>query len=147
MSATVQRDYAARLALGAPPARAFEALTTLEGLGGWWTPTVSGNPLAPGRVTFGFDGLDETIVMRVDEAVAARRVVWTCLRNDGHPEWIGTRIVFQLEDARDGDSVLLFRHEGLLPLLDCYDVCETGWDHFLVSLADYAATGSGSPFA
>jgi hypothetical protein len=85
--------------------------------------------------------------MRVDEAAEPELVVWTCLENSGHPEWEGTRIIFELDDNEHEASLLRFRHEGLIPRLDCYLVCESGWDHFLVSIADYAETGQGSPFS
>ena len=34
---------------------------------------------------------------------------------------------------------------GLLPSCDCYDVCSGGWDHYVASLAKYAAGEAGQP--
>ncbi|MGZ4288391.1 MAG: hypothetical protein ACXVHB_28535 [Solirubrobacteraceae bacterium] len=42
--------------------------------------------------------------------------------------------------------MLRFRHLGLIPRLSCYEVCESGWEHFLASLLDYADHGNGSRF-
>ncbi|MDQ2874979.1 MAG: hypothetical protein M3Y33_09385 [Actinomycetota bacterium] len=39
-----------------------------------------------------------------------------------------------------------FRHEGLSPQLECYDMCRAGWDQYLPSLRDYLETGTGTPF-
>jgi uncharacterized protein YndB with AHSA1/START domain len=147
MSAMDQRDYARDLEIAAPRKTVFAALTTLEGLAGWWTPLVSGDDGSLGQVTFGFAGLDETIVMRVDEAAEPKFVAWTCLEHSGHPEWEGTRIIFELYDDEHETSLLRFRHEGLIPRLDCYLVCESGWDRFLASIAGYVETGQGRPFS
>ncbi len=36
---------------------------------------------------------------------------------------------------------------GLVPTLECFEVCAQGWDYFFVnSLKQYLVTGEGSPF-
>jgi len=74
--------YAAELAVGAPPEGILEALTTLDGLAGWWTPTVSGSPTAGGEITFGF--ADQKVARRVDRADLTS-VAWTCLGQSWRP--------------------------------------------------------------
>jgi uncharacterized protein YndB with AHSA1/START domain len=147
MTMIEQRDYARELAIAAPRARVFGTIASLDGLAAWWTPLVSGSAAAGEELTFAFDGLDERIVMRVEESTPCARVRWTCLRNDGHPEWEGTSIVFDLADDGRQGCRLRFRHIGLVPLLDCYLVCESGWERFLASIASYAETGRGNPFS
>jgi uncharacterized protein YndB with AHSA1/START domain len=139
-------DYTADVAFQVPRERLFDALTTLTGLGAWWTPIVSGSASVAGEIEFGFNGLDEKIVMRVEQATPHCAVVWTCLTNTGHPEWQDTQIVFDLLEHAPGSGLLKFRHIGLAPDLDCYSVCERGWDHFLASLVRYAEHGEGRPF-
>ncbi len=39
-----------------------------------------------------------------------------------------------------------FRHVGLRPSFDCYEMCEDGWEHFLTSLVGYVDRGEGTPF-
>jgi hypothetical protein len=98
-----------------------------------------------GEIELRFSGLDEKIVMRVNEARRPSAVVWSCLTHTGHPEWEGTKIVFEL--TKDEQSaVLKFRHIGLSPTLNCYETCESGWEHFLTSLLNYAEHGEGNPF-
>jgi uncharacterized protein YndB with AHSA1/START domain len=145
-TSTGELDYAREIPFDAPTEQVFDALTTLDGLAGWWTPIVSGNPIRGGEIRFGFAGLDEEIVMRVDEAKHPSTVIWSCLTHTGHPEWEGTRILFQLEPNGDGAGLLRFRHIGLTTRLSCYETCESGWEHFLASLLDYAEHGTGNPF-
>jgi uncharacterized protein YndB with AHSA1/START domain len=146
MNVDASGDYARDVRFRASSTSVFEALTTLDGLAGWWTPLVSGNANAGGEVELAFAGFDEKIVMRVDDATSPSRVTWTCLLHTGHPEWQGTRIVFELTEEDDDDGLLAFRHVGLNPHLDCYETCESGWEHFLASLVSYAQDGEGSPF-
>jgi uncharacterized protein YndB with AHSA1/START domain len=141
MTASGLADYTTEVPCAVGPERVFAALTTPEGLAGWWTSRVSGDPTAGGRFELAFAGLQERIVMRVDDATPASSVVWTCLLHTGHPEWRDTRIVFGL-----GPGAVRFRHVGLTPQLECRETCERGWERFLVSLVTYARDGVGSPF-
>ena len=58
----------------------------------------------------------------------------------------GTEIAFRLTPTIDGKTRLDFEHVGLVPGLECYDRCSTGWNYFLASLRQYAETGSGTPW-
>ena len=136
--------YAADGDIAGPIRRVFEALTTLDGLAGWWTPSVTGTPTAGGETTFGFG--DEQVVMRVDRADPPTVVRWTCLVHDKFPDWEGTTINFDLKPLDAGSTGLRFRHVGLVPVLECHGQCSRGWDHYLNSLAGYAVAGAGSPW-
>ena len=139
-------DYTCEVQFRAPRTSVFHALTTLDGLAGWWTSLVSGNPNTGGEVELAFAGLEEKIVMRVDDATSPSSVTWTCLLHTGHPEWRGTKIAFELTQDDDEHGLLAFRHVGLNPHLDCYETCASGWERFLASLVSYAQQGEGSPF-
>ena len=41
--------------------------------------------------------------------------------------------------------MLYFRHQGLTPELECFDMCHEGWTHYLASLVSYVETGEGQP--
>jgi uncharacterized protein YndB with AHSA1/START domain len=138
-------DYACDLALAASPTTVFSALTTLRGLRGWWTPSVTGSP-AGGELLFRFPGLKEQIIMRVDLVTPPSEVRWTCIRHDSLPDWAGTTANFLLHSVASNQCVLGFRHAGLTPRLDCYDECAAGWNHFLASLRAYVEDGRGTPF-
>jgi len=58
--------YARQLTIGAARPRVFDAIATLDGPRHWWTTVVTGSAAAGGELRFGFAGLDEQIVMRVD---------------------------------------------------------------------------------
>jgi hypothetical protein len=91
------------------------------------------------------DGYHERIEMHVDCAdrdVAA----WTCTTHTKFPEWAGTHLRFVLDPAGARETRLRFHHDGLVPALACAGACTRGWDHYLASLAAYAAGQGASPW-
>jgi len=121
--------------------RAFTAVATVGGLRGWWTPIVAGTMRAGGQLAFGFEDMDEAIVMRVDEVTSPSRVRWTCLEHSSAPDWSDTTVQFELRDARAEGCVIAFEHLGL-PAAQV----AAGWDRFLASLTALVETGHGAPF-
>jgi uncharacterized protein YndB with AHSA1/START domain len=142
---TSDDDYTCTVAIKSPPERVHSALTTLEGIAGWWTALVEGSAQPAGTIELRFDGLDERITMHVDSAAAPTGVIWTCTTNTGHPEWAGTTVMFGLTPTSAG-TVLAVRHVGLTNSLVCYEQCSTGWARFLASLKAYVERGAGSPY-
>ena len=79
------------------PASVYDALTTIDGLAGWWTETTSGDGAAGGTIAFRFPpgGFD----MKVMTATPGARVTWEVV--DGPAEWVGTTVDWKLRP--DGD--------------------------------------------
>ncbi|MFE9104461.1 SRPBCC family protein [Actinomadura geliboluensis] len=122
------------------PERVYDALTTLDGLSGWWTEKTSGETGAGGVIEFRFaaGGFD----MKVAELVPARRVRWEVV--DGPPEWVGTSVRWDLR--QDGDyTIVLFEHEGWREPVEFMHHCSTKWATFLMSLKQFLETGNGAP--
>jgi uncharacterized protein YndB with AHSA1/START domain len=123
----------------------YQALTTLEGLCGWWTRTTQGESKVGGVLKFRFSaggvemgGFD----MKVLELHPASRVLWQVV--DGPAEWIDTRISFDLK--QDGDyAIILFKHEGWREPNEHMHHCSTKWAMFLMSLKSLLETGKGTP--
>lgn len=126
------------------PDGVYAALTTLDGLAGWWTEDTTGDVAPGGVIRFRFetangpDGFD----MLVEEAVPGQRVLWQVV--DGPPEWIGTHVGFDLQQA-DGWTEVLFRHQGWAEPVEFMHHCSTKWATFLLSLKELVETGVGRP--
>ena len=136
-------DYQLTIEVAAPPAAAFDALTTPAGLAAWWVP-VTGSGLAGGELRFSMNA-PEPLVIRVEEAIRPAVVRWAVTACDFLPDWVGTRPAFTITPAGNGGSRLSFRHHGLTPDLECIEMCARGWHHYLASLRGYLETGTGSP--
>jgi uncharacterized protein YndB with AHSA1/START domain len=136
------RDFESTRTVAAAPAAVLAALSSTGAVTSWWGPA-TGSAETGGTLVVSFMGGRQRIVMDVEPAFE-NRVVWTVRECPLTPEWIGTTIYFDV--AEDGDGAMLsFRHEGLTPELECFDMCHEGWTHFLSSLVSYAETGVGQP--
>jgi hypothetical protein len=121
----------------------FDAITTLDGLRGWWTPFVRGSA---GTLRFQFEGLSQHIIMRVDEARPDSLIKWTCLTHSALAEWNNTSVIWDLRQIGPDQCELRLEHVGLNQGLECYDYCEVGWDQYLSSIASYVERGQGTPY-
>ena len=145
---TIQRTddadgYRARLSIAAPRARVHEALTTISGISGWWfTQDVRGSAAAGGEFTVVWRDGAVDFVAHV-EAAEPGSVQWKCLAKKPESEWAGTEISFELSDMGSDSTAVTFRHTGLVPILECFEQCEAGWDQVLESFARYAAGEGG----
>ena len=143
-------SYRRELLLDAPVAVVVRALSTTEGLRGWWTRTAdAGGEGAVTSVRFGTTAKR----FRVERLTPNRSVRWHCI--EAHldapglrraDEWVGTSPIFRFAERGAGQTTLYFEHLGLTPDLDCHALCTAGWDQFLGSLKRYVETGQGSPW-
>ena len=123
------------------PEKVYDALTTVDGLAGWWTTDTKGTAEPGGVVEFRFPpvgGFD----MEVLEAVPGKKVTWRVA--DGPEEWMGTTIDWELR--QDGEyTIVLFKHEGWREPVEFMHHCSTKWGQFLMSLKELVETGTGAP--
>jgi uncharacterized protein YndB with AHSA1/START domain len=123
------------------PEQVYEALTTVEGLAGWWTDDTKGDAEVGGVLEFRFPpvgGFDIEVV----ELQPCKRVAWRVI--DGPEEWIGTTIDWELR--QDGDyTTVLFKHQGWDEPVEFMHHCSTKWGSFLMSLKSLVETGEGAP--
>ena len=133
--------YPRQLTIHAAAGQVFAAIATLDGLRSWWTTIVTGSPAPGGTLRFGFAGLDEQIVMRVDVARPPTAVTWSCVAHTRDDEWTGSTVRFELAGRGPRACDLTFRHAGIAP-----ELVADGWEHFLASLAAYAEHGTGTPY-
>ena len=127
----------------AQAADVYKALTTCEGLAGWWTDDTKGESGAvDGIVTFRF-GTRGFFDMRVTELDPGKRVSWQVA--DGPQDWIGTKVHFDIRKD-DGGSTILFKHEGWRQPIEFMHHCSTKWATFLMSLKSMIETGKGKAY-
>ncbi len=123
----------------ASPMDAYRALTTLEGLRGWWTTHTQGDCRIGGVLQFRFEagGFD----MKVLELHPAERVLWQVV--DGPEEWIGTKVSWELR-LDGGYTIVIFKHQGWKEPVEFMHHCSTKWGIFLMSLKALLETGKGA---
>lgn len=143
--------YQHSLVINAPPATVYAALTTPEGLRGWWTEDCDVATGVGGMINIRFGPHHKD--MRIERQDPGREVHWLC--TDAHisipqftrkDEWVGTQLVFHLTPDGKGHTRLNFEHVGLVPAFECYSLCNDGWRHYLSSLQQLVETGRGTPY-
>jgi uncharacterized protein YndB with AHSA1/START domain len=124
----------------ADPTPVYDAITTLDGLAGWWTDDVSGTGATGGVIEFRFPpgGFD----MKVLAGRPSENVCWEVV--GGPEEWIGTTVDWQLR--QDGDyTIVMFKHAGWKEPVEFMHHCSTKWATYLMSLKSLVETGTGAP--
>ena len=145
--------YKKDIRIAAPASAVYRAITTPAGLQGWWTATCDVGVGVGAQSTFRFGQTHN--VMRIVSLKPDVEVRWQCIEQHHHApdqltrtdEWAGTSVVFRLVSESPASTLLQFEHIGLVPALECYEICDAGWSHFLgTSLKGYVETGKGAPY-
>lgn len=142
-------DYQKSITVNKPISEVYTAIT--EHISDWWSNDLTGASANVGdSFTISFGKTQKTFV--IVDAIPDKQIIWKCVKAhinnpslENKAEWVGTKLMWTLNAASQG-TVLNFLHEGLNKNLECYKLCEAGWDTFLASLQCYLATGKGAPF-
>ena len=139
-------DILHRVGIKASSDEVYKALVTRDGLAGWWTTSTQGEGKLGGVIKFRFSDAGGREIggfdVKVLEQRPAERVLWQVI--EGPPEWIGTKVSFELK--QEGDySIVLFKHVGWKEPVEFMHHCSTKWATFLISLRDLVETGKGAP--
>jgi uncharacterized protein YndB with AHSA1/START domain len=139
-------DIIHRVGIKAPLSKVYAALSTIEGIAGWWTTATTGIS-EPGE-TIGFEFLTPdgerigAMAMQVTALDPAGLVHWRCTA--GPEEWIGTDVIFKLEQ-QDDFTIVRFGHRNWREAVEFTEHCSMKWAVFLLSLKDLVETGKGRP--
>lgn len=131
-----------RLLIKTPVETVYHAITTQEGLAGWWTPDTIAKPETGTRMRFGF-GPDYYKEMEVTGLKPYSLVQWRCIK--AFEDWIGTTLTFELEPHQKG-CFLLFHHDGWAAYTPEFASCSFDWALFFRSLKSLCETGKGFPY-
>ena len=129
-------DILHRVGIKSTPQKVFKALSTTNGLSHWWIVGTKGNPKQGGIIDFEF------AKMRVVESKPSKVVKWKCM--EGHKEWVGTDLTFELKAKKDR-TVVLFTHANWKRPGEFMRHCSTKWATFLLSLKDWLEREEGRP--
>ena len=145
-------DIIHRIGIKATATQVYTALSTVDGIAGWWTNETTGDAQVGGVITVRFldHGVDKRgpvtekgrMDLEVKQLDPGHEVQWRV--KAGPPEWIGTDVTFSLSQA-DGQTVLVFGHRNWREAVEFTAHCSMKWATFLLSLRDLVETGRGRP--
>jgi hypothetical protein len=121
----------------------YRALSTADGVAGWWTRDTTGS----GRnLQARFLRKDGTEIGAMDFELSAlatdRQVEWRFTA--GPAEWLPTTVTFELTEEH-GTTVVNFGHRNWAEPVEFMAHCSMKWAVFLLSLRQYVETGRGRP--
>jgi len=129
-------DYAIRMQfdIDAEPDAVLRALTTADGVEGWWSRPVDGDPGKDGgefHISFPDVAQPFEFAVTRDE----RSVAWRTLAFP--PWWAGTTIRWRVEDPEDGTGTrLVFTHEGFDPANAIIPIITPAWAQFVFGMKE-----------
>ena len=124
----------------ATPDKVYQAISTQEGLTGWWAKQTIAKPEVGFVNTFAFGTVRNE--MEVTRLTPHKKVEWKCIHSN--EAWIGTNISFELEE-KEGRTLLRFTHAGWREAADFFAECNYAWGRFMTSLKSYCETCTGTP--
>lgn len=145
--------YTKNIYLKTSPAELFQAITTTEGCKAWWTPESKVGSEVGSDASFRFGRTHWTF--EIKKLDPGKEVEWFCKEQFMYApdtlsktdEWVGTTVKYVISETEDG-SELHFEHVGLNEQMECWGMCQPGWDHFLGnSLKSYLELGQGMPWS
>jgi uncharacterized protein YndB with AHSA1/START domain len=129
------------VAIKATPEIIYKALTTQEGLAGWWTNNTIAKPELEFINIFVFGKFRNE--MKVTKLIQNKKLEWECINSI--EEWIGTQISFELEE-RNNHTLLRFTQRGWKEMTDTFAGCNYDWAVSIESLKALCEKGSGAPY-
>jgi uncharacterized protein YndB with AHSA1/START domain len=128
--------------IDAPAKAVFDAVSTADGLRGWWCKDTTGSDAKGGELKLRFGGGHSTRIS-LAKATAPTRVGWNVLDHRPMREWDGTYFQFSIEKGDRERTTLRFLHAGLGPECECYAACGDAWDYLMGSIKNLVEKGEG----
>lgn len=128
--------------IAVPRPEVFARLQTAAAIANWWTEDTVGEGQVGGQLEFRFNG---HLLCRVEvlEALTDTCISWKVL--EGHPDWVGTEIKFELSD-NEGKTRIRFSHRGFGQQDDHFAQCNFSWGRYMLSLRALCEEGKGDPW-
>ena len=124
-----------RVGIAGNPSQIYQALSTIEGIRGWWDADAKGKA-TEGEV-FDFAG------GRMEVAESSPSLIRWCYSGPA-ADWVGTQVQIQII-PRDDQTYVLFTHADWREPTEFMHHCSTKWATYLVSLKEFVEHGQGRP--
>jgi uncharacterized protein YndB with AHSA1/START domain len=131
-----------QIRVSAPPDRVYEAISTNDGLTGWFTADIDGTVGSGGEALLKFTG-HEPFRWRFTGLSPGSRLRWECTQGPGAA--VGTTATFSLSRTADGRTQVGLDHDGFTESDPALATCNTLWGILLGHLKTYAETAVPSP--
>ena len=134
--------YQTSIEIDCPGAKVFYAIS--RDINAWWGK--QDQAINEVGITFTVSWGVPWYKFEVEEFIPNEGMIWKCIDanqvieglDNVQKEWVGTRVIWRLEQIAPSKTLLRFTHEGIVPEFICFDFCTKTWEHFLHrSLIEY----------
>jgi hypothetical protein len=129
---------------------ANEVFKSINSVSKWWIENLEGDSEnLNGVFTVDFGG-ENFVTHKLIEVIPNKKVVWLvtdCYLSwlKDKTEWTNTKMSFEIS-TKGNSTEISFTHIGLVPEVECYDMCVKGWDQYVKgSLFKLITEGKGLP--
>jgi len=133
-----------RMPVEAEPKAVYENLATSDGVNGWWSNHTEGPDGVGSTMKVAFRDAPITFDFEVTEEVPGEHIAWRCLV--GPPEWVGTDVTFDVQTDDDGNTSVLFGHDGWASTEESFPFIAYSWAQILPRLKELSEAGRRNPF-
>ena len=144
------KNYHRTITINASPEEAMKKISQIDL---WWRKDFLGSAeQMHDKFTVPF-GEPSYVDFVVSEIIPDKQVTWKVTdcylpRFKDKKEWNYTEVAFQLSEENshpDGKTKIYFTPIGLTPEVECYEVCEKGWNGHINTLEKFINEGKGLP--
>jgi uncharacterized protein YndB with AHSA1/START domain len=133
-----------RVPVDADAGSIYKTVSTSDGVNGWWSNHTEGPAGVGSTMKVAFPDAPMTFDFEVTEEEPNQGVSWRCLA--GPPEWIGTDIKFDIGPDEQGNTSVLFSHDGWKTPQKSFPFIAYSWAQILPRLKQLAEEGRPEPF-
>ncbi|MFK7776322.1 MAG: SRPBCC domain-containing protein [Saprospiraceae bacterium] len=142
-------DITHKLKINASPEVIYHAVSSQEGIKGWWSADCSvGNTVgSDSLLKFNKEGMIVEMGFVTRDLQPNKKVVWECTSMP-NPAWLGTKVITKISETEGGCDVN-FSHEGFDEKWkgqEPFEQTKGGWNHFVKSLVFFCEGGEGQPW-
>lgn len=149
----MNQNFQTTVSIDKPIEEVFAAISSM--IPQWWSSDFEGRgDQKDATFTVRFGNTFKT--MKIESIEPNKQIVWMCIDQylempegmqqlSNKREWVGNRLIWSFSE-NEGTSSINFIHEGLTPTVECWGVCEQGWDQTFISIKNLLQTGKGNPF-
>jgi uncharacterized protein YndB with AHSA1/START domain len=139
------REILHAVEIEADPEKLTQAISTMEGVAGFWTSRNDLRPEVGSTASIGFPAAPVDLSVRVEAVEPGKRVTWASL--GPWPYWEGTIIDWELEAGDAGGTKVMFRHTGWAEGYPERDYASVNfvWGQVLGRLKAHVETGTPQP--
>jgi uncharacterized protein YndB with AHSA1/START domain len=121
----------------------FKAITTIDGLQGWYTAMAEGDAGHERKIKLGFKSKEGPFHWKVLIPEPGSIVQWECLEGPGSSA--GSTAVFKLADKGGGRTTVDLDHKVIDETDEKLKVCNTMWGALMLHLKKYVETKRTEP--